>query len=200
MNLGFLRGCETLQPMDVSDFDSMNINVFLARIKIDAMRENRDPKQILVRAFVGGHNGEQSTPLTRAFVRVADIYKARNIKLVLQKFTNDIVRNKYHWTCRELFDHLLAADIHLLPTHLHQGMLALGGTDTWNTINILQNLERLRYHLGSNCGKYIDDPVASQDKMAYYAPLEREGLCAPTLAVDISAGDVSAHDFAEIRR
>jgi hypothetical protein len=142
------------------------------------------------------------TPLSRAFVRVARIYESRGIRLVLERFNNDIVRNTYHWSCRQLFDHLLSADIHILATHLHQGMLALGGTETWNTMNILTNMQRLRYHLGANCGIFIDDCVANQDKMGYYGPLQKEGLCAPTIAVGItcSSGDISPSDKNRIER
>ena len=189
--------------MDISDFDSTtDINIFLARVHIDALRENKNPRFILVRAFVGGQLGEQTTPLSRAFIRVANLYESRGYRLVLERFTNDIVRNTYHWSCRQLFDHLLAADIHLLPTHLHQGMLSLGGTETWNTINILTNMQRLKYHLGANCGIFIDDPVANQDKFNYYDPLQKEGLCAPTISVSIShsSGDISKSDHDKIKR
>jgi hypothetical protein len=185
--------------MDITNFDSEDINVFLARVKIDALRENKDVKRVLIRAFLGGNNGEQSTPLKRAYINVYKIYKRQGVELVLQTFTNDLVRNKYHWSCTQLFDYLVSADIHLLPTHLHQGMLALGGSDTWNTLNILRNMERLRYHLGTPNGTYIDDSVGNQSKK-YYIALEKEGLCAPTLFVDIFCDEVSANDVGNIER
>jgi hypothetical protein len=183
--------------MDTSNFDSDNINVFLARVQIDALRENKDPRKVLIRAFLGGVGGEQTGPLNRAYLRVHEAYIARGIKLVLQTFHNDMVKRTYHWTCTELFDHLIAADIHLLPTHLHQGMMALGGTDTWNILNILRNIERLRYHVGIPSGVYTGNSVGNQDKIRYLEPLERAGLCAPTLAVDLCE-EISAGDFTRI--
>ena len=47
---------------------------------------------------------------------------------------------------------------------------------------------------------YVDDPVASQDKMGYYRALETDGLCAPTLAVDITGDDILAIDLLQIQR
>ena len=73
-----------------------------------------------------------------------------------------MVKYKYHWTCHQLFDHLLAADIHIISTHLHQGMMAKGGGQgTWHMTNILNNMQRLKGHLGVPSGLYVDCPVAT---------------------------------------
>jgi hypothetical protein len=187
--------------MDTSQFNSSDMNVFVARAEQNAIRANKDPKKVLIRAFIGGSSGgEQESPLIRAFKRVFEVYQLRGIELELQKFTNDMVKHIYHWSCSQLFDTLLAADVHLLPTHLNQGMLALGGTDTWNTRNILENLERLRYHLGIPCGIFVKDPVASQNKRGYLEALESDGLCAPSLFLDITAPDLSLSQVLEINR
>ena len=190
--------------MDTLDFDSRDINVFLARCLHEGLRSNKDPKVVLIHAFLGAVFGEQQTPLSVALDEVKVHYiESRGIKLAIRALTNDYVKNKLHWTCTELFTWLLSADIHLLPTHLHQGMMGLGGLEvdgTWNIPNILKNFERLRYHLGTPCGKYIDCPITTQNKMEYYRALQTVGLCAPTISVDISRETISPEDILKIIR
>jgi len=189
--------------MDLSVFDagaSKDVNRLLAEIGIEALRVQRDPKVVLITAFFGGEFGEQSTPVTDAFTIVSENFKSRGVTLVLHEFTNSIVKYKYHWTCRELFNALIAADIHLLPTHLHQGMLALGGTDSYNITNILDNIERLRYHLGVPCGANTGNPVGTQHKMILYNLLAEDNLCAPTISVDISVKEILQDDVDKIKR
>ena len=189
--------------MDLTVFDvsaSRDVNRLLAEIGMEAIRAKRDPKVVLITAFVGGEFGEQSTPISEAFEIVSENFKSRGVKLVLHEFTNGIVKSKYHWTCRELFNALISADIHLLPTHLHQGMLALGGTDSYNITNILDNLERLRYHLGVPCGAHIGNPVATQHKMILYNHLAQDNLCAPTISVDITVKKILEEDVDKIKR
>ena len=85
--------------MDITNFDSNDINVFLARAQIETLRAINNAKRLLIRTFLGGVNSEQSIPLERAYIRVPNIYKKQGINLILQTFSNDMVRTKYHWTC-----------------------------------------------------------------------------------------------------
>ena len=186
--------------MDTTEFDSANINYFLAQVGLDAIRENRDPRKVLIRSFVGGSQGEQGSPLLCAFYRIRSDYERRGITLVYEEFTNSIVRNDYHWTCREFFNHLLAADIHLIPTHLHQGMLALGGSDTWNMFDILEEFQRLRHHLGYPCGGFTDDCVGQQNKAKLSKALSKDDLCLPTISVYISEEELLEEDKSKIHQ
>ena len=156
----------------------------------------------MIRAFIGGHDGGQNgTQLSTAYARVARQYKTHhNIDITFTEFTNDVVKYKYHWTCTELFNNLLSADIHIISTHLHQGMMAQGGLGTWNVPNILKNLRRVRTHLGIPSGRYIDCPVATQDKMRYYDALQPLNLCAPTIQVDISLEGLLSSDMMKIEK
>ncbi len=181
---------------------SKDINDLLALTQIQAIKENEDPRKVLIRVFIGSHTGgENGTPLAKAYSRVARHYLVhRNIEVTLQEFTNDVVKYTYHWTCTELFNHLLAADIHIISTHLHQGLLALGGLGTWHMENILKNLQRCRTHLGVPSGRFVDCPVATQDKMRYYEALQPLGLCAPTIKVDISYVEYLESDLLKIQK
>jgi hypothetical protein len=96
--------------------------------------------------------------------------------------------------CTDTFTALLAADIHILPTHFHQGMVAKGGTDTWNMENIVKNIARLRYHLGSPNGIHLDCPVWSQNKAMLYERLFALDLCLPTLTLSIIEKGLSKED------
>jgi len=190
--------------MDTSEFESTHINIFLAQCIHDGLKINKKPQTVLIHVFIGAEGGEQQTPLSVAFDEIKQHYReARGIQVTVRILTNDLVRNRYHWTCTELFTWLLSADIHLLPTHLHQGMMGLGGLEvdgTWNIPNILKNFERLRYHLGTPCGKYVDCPIMTQNKMVYYQALQTVGLCAPTISVDISGETISPEDILKIIR
>jgi hypothetical protein len=188
--------------MDISEFDSADINVIVARIGVRAVRLNKDSRRVLIRAFTGGcwADGEQGAPLKSAVSRVISLYKARGIRVIFQKFNNDDVKTTYKWTCRDLINSLLEADIHLVTTHLHQGMLAMGGTGTFNIPEILSQLQRLRFHLGIPSGIYADDCIALQDKIILYDALAKDGLCAPTISVDITKSFVSIRDTIKIRK
>ena len=132
--------------------------------ELEAIRENNNLTTILIKAFTGGHQGQQKSAVTLAVEKLIVKYGRRGITIKFVEFSNDLVRNVLKWNCTETFTALLAADIHILPTHFHQGMLTKGGTDTWNMENIIMNIARMRYHLGSPCGMHLDCPVWSQNK------------------------------------
>ena len=63
-------------------------------------------------------------------------------------------------------------------------------------------MQRLKYQLGVNCGIFIEDPVANQEKFNDYDSLQKEGLCAPTISVSVShsSGDISKSDHDKMKR
>ena len=166
--------------------------------EMEAIRENKNPAAVLIRGFTGGKDGQQKNVVTEAIQELAVDYSLRGIHILFEEFTNDSVRNEYKWNATQTFTALLSADIHILPTHFHQGMLAKGGTDTWNMSNIIKNIERLRYHLGTPCGKHLDCPVWSQNKRSLYDHLEALDLCLPTIKVNINCNVISTEDEAKI--
>ena len=162
--------------------------------ELEAIRENQNLTAILIKAFVGGSQGQQASAVSLAVQRLQVKYGRRGIQIYFTEFTNDLVRNVLRMNCTETFTALLAADIHILPTHFHQGMLAKGGMDTWNMQSIIRNIARLRYHLGSPCGQKIDCPVWTQNKTFLYGCLEALDLCLPTIALSIVEMTISEED------
>lgn len=168
--------------------------------ELEALRENNDPKKILIYAFLGGHRAGQSDPLDVAISQARRRYHLLGYTIEYETFSNDKVRNKLKWSVTQLFTKLMSADIHLLPTHCHQGNISLGGTDTWNIPNILENYDRLRFHLGIPNGRHLTCPVFTQDKRKLYEKLMELGLCLPTTFVSIAGGVISTDSIAHIER
>lgn len=162
--------------------------------EIVALRANKDPNAILITAFVGGWDSNAIIPLEEAIGKLREMYRVRGIHILWEQLTNDIVRNQLKINCSQLFTKLISADIHLLPTHLNQGMLGKGGTDSWNMSNILTNYERLQYHLGIPNGVYTKCPVWSQNKGKLYNVLSKLNLCVPTLVVSLLVSSTQNYD------
>ena len=182
--------------MDLTDiYDPPEFVKTFILAEFEALRENKNPTAVLIKAFTGGHVGQQASPVILAIERLISKYNRRGITILFENLTNDYVRNVLKLSCSELFTALLAADIHILPTHCHQGMLTKGGTDTWNMENILKNIARLRYHLGTPCGKkLVGCPVYSQNKAYLYSCLEALDLCLPTITLSIVNKSISEED------
>jgi hypothetical protein len=102
-------------------------------IEISALRENKNLRIILVRAFVVRWVYQQCEPFLTALAELKKKYKDLGYAISIEFLNNDQVRTALKWTVTELFDWLLAADVHLVPTHIHQGNVGKGGSDTWNT-------------------------------------------------------------------
>jgi hypothetical protein len=168
--------------------------------EIDALRHNVDRNIVLIRAFVGGWDGNQVQLLQDAINDIIKKYGRLGLTIVYEKYTNDYchVRNTLKWSVTDLFTCLTAADIHLVPTHCHQGNIAKGGTDTWNMPNILANYGRLYYHLGWPNGIKLGCPVWSQNKRKLYEVLEELDLCVPTIFVSIKDEQTSLQDIEKI--
>ena len=166
--------------------------------EMDALRHNSNKNVVLIRAFLGGWDSNQVGFLQKAIDRLIIKYGLLKYNIIYEKYNNDIVRNELKWSVTDLFTYLIAADIHLIPTHCHQGNIAKGGTDTWNMANILSNYERLYYHIGWPNGRHIYCPVWSQNKRRLYNTLEALNLCVPTLHITIKAEGVSLEDIERI--
>jgi hypothetical protein len=169
--------------------------------EFEALRENTDPqKNILIYAFTGGWLASQADSLEVAVGQLRKRYLLLGYTIQFEKFSNDTVRNIHGWNATQLFTKLLSADIHVLPTHCHQGMVSMGGTDSWNMSNILANYDRLRYHIGIPNGRHLSCPVFTQNKGMLYEALMRLGLSLPTATISIKGGILTAESIINIAR
>jgi hypothetical protein len=82
--------------------------------EIEAIRENKNLTTVLIKAFSGGHQGEQKSTVSRAVEELIIKYNRRGITILFYEFTNDLVRNVLRLNCTDTFTALLAADIHIL--------------------------------------------------------------------------------------
>jgi hypothetical protein len=166
--------------------------------EMDALRHNIDSNIILIRAFHGGWDANQVGILQKAMARIIAKYGPLGFRVIYEKYNNDIVRNQLRWNVTDLFTYLIAADIHLIPTHCHQGNISKGGTDTWNMANLLSNYERLYYHLGWPNGVHVRCPVWTQNKRRLYEVLEAADLCVPTLHISITEKELSPENLHKV--
>jgi hypothetical protein len=150
-----------------------------------SLRDNTDPKVILIRAFAGGHAGRTIEPFYTAIRRATATFHARGITLRVEIYTNNYIKNVVCWSPGELVDRLLRSDVHLLATHLHEGNI--GKTIEWNIPNILANTHRLQFHLGNFMADNVFCPVNEQGKMPVYTIMP--DYCLPTVAVTLPALD-----------
>ena len=109
--------------------------------EMEALRHNIDANIILVRAFLGGWDSNQVNLLKKAIDKLMEKYGPLGFEIIYERYNNDVVRNQLKWSFTDLFTYLLAADIHLIPTHCHQGNISKGGTDSWNMQNIFKTLQ-----------------------------------------------------------
>ena len=181
-----------------SIYDKPDFRKLVMMSEIDALRHNIDYNIILIRAFHGGWDANQVGILQKAMARIIQKYGPLGFQVIYEKYNNDIVRNQLKWNVTDLFTHLIAADIHLIPTHCHQGNISKGGTDTWNMENLISNYERLYHHLGWPNGKHVRCPVWTQNKVRLYEALEALDLCVPTLHISITQKELSPENLHKI--
>jgi len=129
-----------------------------------------------VHVFLGGKTGVQHQPLlsARRSFRLAGYY--------LEWFEVDIDLVKEHnWRPVDLIEWLIDSDIHLIISHLHQGLL---DTLRWNVSELKNQLGCLYNHVGFPFQENLFCPVFLQDKFEYIDALGC--FCNPTLKVDFN--------------
>jgi hypothetical protein len=183
--------------MDLSIYDSDDIRDILAIMDVDGRRRNRDPNLVLGFLSMGSRDSRQIELVTKAIHIVARQYAQIGITVTFEKVHNDQVKYKFQWTVTQYIDVILGADIHLIPTHLHQAMVWQAG-DSWTIPNITKELDRLYHHLGVPMGKYVHCPVWRQDKWKIYQFMGE--FMAPTIHINLTHEEVSIADLARIER
>lgn len=167
--------------MDVSIYYRWDTASLVQVQLMRALRVNKNPNVILIRAFSGAHEGRSSEPFFTAIRRATQTFRERNITLEVEIYSNDRIKNVLRWSPGELVDRLLEADMHLLATHLHEGNI--GRTIEWNIPNILANISRLEFHLGNIMADNVHCPVNEQGKIKVYKIMSE--YCLPTVSVTL---------------
>lgn len=113
-------------------------------------------------------------------------------KLEITELTNNEIR-KQQLTPQEVSDWLLESDIHIILSHIHQGLLSQNYFE-WTPRLIDQFFFRLNKHRGFPNGIFLKCPIFLQDKYVYLSAIE--SLCLPTLKVpipiDLNSFDIKA--------
>ena len=98
-------------------------------------------------------------------------------KIIVETIDTDVIKEEGRIrTPKDLIDWFLGADIHVIISHLHQGLDDL----SWDMEELLEEYKRLRGHIGYTGGAL--DPVFLQDKMMYLRTQSEDDYL-PTLQI-----------------
>jgi hypothetical protein len=168
--------------MDFSPYFSTNVQDESQVRYTRDMRTNRDPRTVFLRAYLGARDGRQVTALKSAISLAQSHFAERGFNLISEDFHNDQIKNDLHLSPQAFIDKLLEADVHMGQALLHESNI--GKTPDWNINNIHAAVDRLKYHIGSPMGKYVDCPGLRGDKYSTYELLG-EDYCLPTLKIEL---------------
>ncbi len=155
------------------------------------MKTNLQP--LRVHCFTGGKSGVQHGPLLRA---KTDFF-IQGYFLVWESMDIDAVKQR-KWSPAALVDWLSHADIYLIISHLHQGLL---DRLCWNMDDLKLQLRSLYNRVGFPSYENLFCPVFLQDKYAYIEAIPE--ICNPTLRVDFKSQEplsrAQSHEFSCFR-
>ena len=97
---------------------------------------------------------------------LTNIVKPKVIRLE-KLYLDEVCRNEM--TITDLVNWLLGGHIHIILTHIHQGFATHGSLIDME--NMMQQLLRLRFHIGYPNGASLYCPVFTQDKRRYLLAL-----------------------------
>ena len=117
----------------------------------------------LVRVFQGGRNARQLEPVQQA---LAEFERKKLIDV--EYIDIDKVKTQ-HLTVQSIVQWLLSSDVHLIITHMHQGIMELL---RWNMTDLVLELQLLYSHPGYPTGRSLEDPIFLQDKFKYIEPIK----------------------------
>jgi len=129
-----------------------------------------------IRIFTGGRMGHTKSYFMNARGVIEAVY---GDKIIVETIDTDVIKEEGRIrTPKEFIDWFLGADIHIISSHLHQGLDDL----SWDMEDLLEEYKRLRGHIGYTGGAL--DPVFLQDKIMYLLT-QSEGDYLPTLKIEM---------------
>jgi len=127
---------------------------------------------ILMRVYAGGESGVSANSISCAISAILKQFEASTPQILVETKGIQEIRS---WSPSELVDWLLGSDVHIIGTHMHQGI------PRWNAAHVWLELQRLKGHHGFPTGDNLMCPVFTQHKFHYLCALR--SFVAPTLAV-----------------
>ena len=152
--------------------------------------------KILIRAFVGGHSGNQNAILSSA---LGEVYAERKslLDITIEKLTVDDIKSK-RWSPEDFVDWLTGKGeikvivLHLIGAHINQGLDAL----CWDMRELGIQYSRLKGMIGFPAG--AECPVFLQNKGAYlFAQDEKDILETVLLPMPIVETTISVEEGGE---
>jgi len=113
----------------------------------------------IMKVFMGGKEGIQIIPFKAAWSRTNFMTESWTVEYISVTFINES-----DWTPKDLVDWLLDSHVHVILSHIHQGIAAYL---QWDIEDLKTQLQRLKYHLGFPNLNKLNCPVFLQDKYEY---------------------------------
>ena len=155
----------------------LKFSFWLLRAMLEAGgADSIDPIPI-VRIYAGGRNGIQYRAISTSISQLKRDFDCQGLGHDFNhevKYNDDV--RKLKWNPSDLVDWLLSGDIHIVCTHMHQGL------PHWRVADVLDALKRLKDHNGFPMGNSLTCPVFLQHKFDYLASLPKFMTC-PTLPI-----------------
>ena len=124
-----------------------------------------DRQSILVRAFTGGDKSCQRDPFYISFCQCRDeVLRKYGVNLMYENMDTKTLCKK-RWNPNQLMNWLLSSNVHFITAHAHQGLRSHG--ISWDMEDYLQQLQRLKFHVGFPSGEQLSCPVFTQNKFQY---------------------------------
>lgn len=155
---------------------------FVFQLAQSCTKKQRLDKKISIKVLVGGRRGHQDSYLTLAKDHIRYHHRQLWDLLFFEELNNDQIKTN-SWGPEETVNWLIDSDIHLVMTHVHQGLTGLPNQDKWNIYNIENHFWRLKCHRGFPNDIYLKCRVFLQDKWSYLLAVKDRVL--PTLKVPL---------------
>ena len=106
--------------MDFSVFDSKSASAFFKLREIENLRANEDSTKVTVCVLTGGMDSRQVPMLEKAIGTASLHFAKQNIFLDVESISHKNIFDDHHWNPTVVFNRAISADIHIIPTHIHQ--------------------------------------------------------------------------------
>jgi len=116
-------------------------------------------KEKVVKVFLGGQKGVQVEPLKAAWRQLNNFKEGWSLQCISVNIINEL-----HWSPSDFVDWLLDSHIHIIASHVHQGVSKVLN---WDMEDLEIQLQRLKFHLGFPNLLKLKCPVFLQDKYRY---------------------------------